>query len=83
VTYPHPFRSAADLIARGRESGLDIAAMMRANEAALRSPAEVAAHVDLVIAAMLSCIERGLAVDGELPGGLKVKRRFAQRSRRP
>jgi L-serine dehydratase len=75
VTYPHPFRSAADLIARGRESGLDIAAMMRANEAALRSPAEVAAHVDLVIAAMLSCIERGLAVDGELPGGLKVKRR--------
>jgi L-serine dehydratase len=48
---------------------------MRANEAALRSPAEVAAHVDLVIAAMLSCIERGLAVDGELPGGLKVKRR--------
>jgi L-serine dehydratase len=75
VSYPHPFRSAADLIARGRESGLDIAAMMRANEAVLRPPAEVAAHIDLVIAAMLSCIERGLAVDGELPGGLKVKRR--------
>ena len=48
---------------------------MRANEAALRAPAEVAAHVDLVIATMLACVDRGLSVDGQLPGGLKVKRR--------
>ena len=75
VSYPYPFRNAADLIARGRESGLSIAAMMRANEEALRPLAEVDAHVDLVIAAMFACIDRGLAVDGELPGGLRVKRR--------
>jgi L-serine dehydratase len=75
VAYPYPFRSSADLLARGRESGLSIALLMRANEAALRPPAEVAAHVDLVIATMLACVDRGLLVDGQLPGGLKVKRR--------
>jgi len=75
VSYPHPFRNAADLLARGQESGLSIAEMMRANEEALRPLAEVEAHVDLVIAAMLACVDRGLAVDGELPGGLRVKRR--------
>jgi L-serine dehydratase len=75
VSYPYPFRNAADLMARGQESGLSIAAMMRANEAALRPLAEVDAHVDLVIAAMLACVDRGLAVEGELPGGLRVKRR--------
>ena len=75
VAYPYPFRSAADLMARGRESGLSFAAMVRANEAALRPLAEIDAHVDLVNAAMLACIDRGLAVEGLLPGGLKVKRR--------
>ncbi len=75
ATYPYPFRSAADLMARGRESGLSFAEMVRANEAALRPLTEVDAHVDLVIAAMLACIDRGLAVEGLLPGGLKVRRR--------
>jgi L-serine dehydratase len=75
VAFPYPFRSAADLLARGREAKLSIAEIMRANEAALRPPPEVAEHVDLVIRAMLACVDRGLAVDGQLPGGLKVKRR--------
>jgi L-serine dehydratase len=75
VAWPYPFRSSADLLAQGRASGQPIALMMRANEAALRPPAEVAAHIDLVIATMLACVDRGLGVDGQLPGGLKVKRR--------
>jgi len=75
VAFPYPFRSSVDLLARGRDSGLSIADLMRANEAALRPPAEVDAHIDLVIATMLACVDRGLAVDGQLPGGLKVKRR--------
>ncbi len=36
---PYPFRSGAELLARGREAGLSIAELMRANEAALRSEA--------------------------------------------
>ncbi|WP_158814456.1 L-serine ammonia-lyase [Methylocapsa sp. S129] len=75
VVWPYPFRSSVDLLARGREGGLSIAHLMRTNEAALRPPAEVAAHIDLVIATMLACVDRGLSVDGQLPGGLKVKRR--------
>jgi L-serine dehydratase len=75
VSYPFPFRSSADLLARGSESGLSIAELMRANEAALRPREEVSAHVDLVIATMLGCVDRGLSVEGQLPGGLKVKRR--------
>ena len=72
---PYPFRSALDLLARGREAGLSIAQIIHANECALRPQTEVDAHVALVIKVMLACIERGLAIDGQLPGGLKVKRR--------
>ena len=75
AAFPHPFRSAVDLLARGDESGLTIAQVMRANEAALRPPAEVEAHVARAIAAMFACVDRGLSAEGELPGGLKVKRR--------
>ena len=72
---PYPFRSGAELLSRGRESGLSIAAMMRANEAALRSAAAAAAHVERVIEAMFACLDRGLTQSGPLPGGLKVERR--------
>jgi L-serine dehydratase len=75
VAWPYPFRSSEDLLARGGESGQPIALLMRANEAALRPASEVSAHIDLVIATMLACIDRGLQVEGQLPGGLKVKRR--------
>ncbi len=72
---PFPYRSGADLLAMGETSGLSIAAMVMANECARHSRAEVDAHVDLVIAVMMACIDRGLSVEGELPGGLRVKRR--------
>ena len=76
-TVPYPYRSAGDLLRMGEASGLSIAAMVEANEHALRAPAEVAAHVTAVAETMLACIDRGLAAEGELPGGLKVKRRAA------
>ncbi len=72
---PHPFRSGAELLARGRESGLSIAALMRANEAALRSEGQVEGHVGRVIEVMFACVDRGLARSGPLPGGLAVARR--------
>ena len=52
-----------------------IAQMMLANERALRSDAEVDAGLAALWAAMDACIDRGLARQGELPGGLRVKRR--------
>jgi L-serine dehydratase len=72
---PYPFRSGAELLARGRETGLSIAELMRANEAALRSQGEADAHAERVIDVMFACVDRGLAHSGPLPGGLKVMRR--------
>jgi len=72
---PHPFRSGAELLARGREAGLSIAGLMRANEAALRPQGEAEAHVERVLDVMFASLERGLTQSGPLPGGLKVMRR--------
>jgi L-serine dehydratase len=72
---PHPFRSGAELLARGRETGLSIAEMVRLNEAALRPEGAADAYASRVIDVMLACIDRGIAQSGALPGGLKVMRR--------
>ena len=75
---PHPFVTAAEMLAMGAKSGLSIAAMKRANETA------GAAHpidknldlgLDRLWGVMNACIDRGLATDGILPGGLNVRRR--------
>ncbi|WP_182084141.1 L-serine ammonia-lyase [Aureimonas sp. ME7] len=73
--WPFPFRNAADMLRMAGVSGLSIADMKRENETRLRSRDEVAAEVDHIWAVMDACIERGLAMEGELPGGLKVRRR--------
>ena len=72
---PYPFRSGAELLARGREAKLSIAELMRANEAALRSEGEADAHAERVLDVMFACVDRGLTQSGPLPGGLKVMRR--------
>jgi L-serine dehydratase len=72
---PYPFHSGAELLARGGESGLSIAGLMRLNEAALRPDSAVDAHVERVIEVMFACVDRGLMQSGPLPGGLKVMRR--------
>jgi L-serine dehydratase len=75
TSLPYPFRSGAELLARGRESRLSIAELMRANEAALRPQGAASAHVDRVLDVMFACVDRGLTQSGPLPGGLKVMRR--------
>ncbi len=72
---PYPFRSGAELLVRGRESGLSIADLMRANEASLRGAEAADDYVDRVLEAMFKCLDRGLERSGPLPGGLKVTRR--------
>ncbi len=72
---PHPFESGADLLRICAETGLTIAQVQMENERVLRSEAEIEAGLDAIRDAMLACIARGLRMDGELPGGLKVRRR--------
>ncbi|QIB33350.1 L-serine ammonia-lyase [Ancylobacter pratisalsi] len=75
IALPHPFRNAAQLLDMSRAAGLSIAGLVAANERARRPHAEVEAHLDRISEAMMACIDRGLASSGELPGGLKVRRR--------
>ncbi|MCB1372420.1 MAG: L-serine ammonia-lyase [Amaricoccus sp.] len=72
---PYPFATAAEMLAMGEASGLSIAAMKRANETAGMSEPELDAGVDRIWSVMDNCIERGLAGEGVLPGGLRVRRR--------
>lgn len=74
---PYPFANAGEMLATGRESGLRIAEMMRANETARRPEAELDAGLGAIWSAMSGCIDRGLRNRGTLPGGLKVERRAA------
>ena len=72
---PYPFETAAQMLAMAGQSGLSIAAMKRANELAVRSKSELDLGLERVWAVMEACIDRGMATDGILPGGLKVRRR--------
>ncbi|GGA61736.1 L-serine dehydratase [Pseudoclavibacter endophyticus] len=72
---PHPFRTSGDLLAQCEATGLSIAQLQFENELAQR-PAEVIREELLHIwEVMRECIDRGLRVDGVLPGGLGVPRR--------
>ena len=82
IEVPHPFGDAAELLARAEGAGLSIAGLMRANETALRSPAEISAGIARIRDAMHACIARGLRSEGRLPGGLRVRRRAPELHRR-
>jgi L-serine dehydratase len=75
---PHPFNSAAELLAEAERADLSIAGLMLVNERVLRPEAEVLAGLDAIHAAMDACVERGMREGGILPGGLAVKRRARQ-----
>jgi L-serine dehydratase len=72
---PYPFADGAELLELGERHGLSIASMVRANELALHPAAELGRHIDRVLTTMMTCIDRGLRTEGELPGGLRVRRR--------
>lgn len=72
---PFDVASGADLLEMGKVSGLSIADMMMANELAQQSREAVEAGIDAIAAAMDASIDAGVAAEGILPGGLKVKRR--------
>jgi L-serine dehydratase len=72
---PHPYADADALLQIGQINGLGIPDIVLCNETAHQSAGELHAAIDRIADVMFDCIERGLQTDGELPGGLKVKRR--------
>ena len=76
--FPYPFGSAAEMLEMGRNSGLSIAQMKRTNEEVHMDRATLDEGLERVWTAMRDCMDRGLAQEGILPGGLNVKRRAKQ-----
>ena len=77
LAVPYPFNNAESMLKMGQASGLSITAMKRANETLSGSDEMLDANLDRIWAVMQACINRGLNQHGQLPGGLKVKRRAA------
>ncbi|MBS0551273.1 MAG: L-serine ammonia-lyase, partial [Proteobacteria bacterium] len=78
----HPFHSAAELLARCRESNASISQLMLENERAWRSDAETRAGLLRIWDVMQLCVRRGCEREGIMPGGLKVRRRAAEMYRK-
>ncbi|MER6831764.1 L-serine ammonia-lyase [Streptosporangium sp. NPDC000563] len=76
---PHPFTTAAELLAQCAETGLSISGLMLENEQAFgRTEAEVRDRLLVLWQVMSECVRRGIDKEGMLPGGLKVRRRAHQ-----
>ncbi|WDI30830.1 L-serine ammonia-lyase [Hyphococcus flavus] len=71
----HSFASAAELLSLCRDQNCSIADVIVENEDEHRPRTETEAMIDKIWFAMRDCVDRGLKTRGELPGGLKVKRR--------
>jgi L-serine dehydratase len=74
----HPFSSGDRLLEITTETGLSIAEVMRRNEHAWRTDAELDAGLDHIWDVMKACVARGCRTEGHLPGMMKVKRRAAE-----
>ena len=74
---PYPFENAAQMLKMANNSGLSISEMKRENEQTNMSKEELTEGLAQVWDTMYNCVERGLREHGELPGGLRVKRRSA------
>ena len=74
----HPFSSGDRLLEITNATGMSIAQLMRENEHAWRTDAELDAGLDHIWEVMKACVARGCRTEGHLPGGMRVKRRAAE-----
>jgi L-serine dehydratase len=79
----HPWHDARSLVAAATGFGGTLGDVVLRNEKGWEErPGEVEEGLDRIWDAMRACIDRGLAREGELPGGLGVRRRAAELLRR-
>ncbi|MER6005068.1 L-serine ammonia-lyase [Nonomuraea angiospora] len=73
---PYPFTTAGELLKHCANTGLSISGLMLENEKAFgRTEAEIRAGILELWRVMTECVRRGIASEGVLPGGLRVRRR--------
>ncbi|HCF64545.1 MAG TPA: L-serine ammonia-lyase, partial [Chitinophagaceae bacterium] len=77
VELPFPVNTAADLLHWCRKTGLNISEVVYENEQAWRTSEATRTGVMRIFEVMKQCVFRGCHTEGELPGGLQVKRRAA------
>ena len=78
----YPFLSAVDLLIHCTKHDMSISDVMLANEKAWRSEEQIRNGLLGIWKAMRSCVSNGCRNEGILPGGMKVKRRAAELSRK-
>jgi L-serine dehydratase len=75
---PFAFRTGDELLQRCAESGLSIAQVMWRNELEWRDADTLRQGLLHIWEVMQACVQRGIAGEGTLPGGFKVRRRAAE-----
>lgn len=75
IKKPHTFKNAAELLQEAQSTGLSISTIMMNNEKCLNDEATIRTKLIEIWQAMRSSVDRGIATEGILPGGLKVNRR--------
>ncbi|HET7396961.1 MAG TPA: L-serine ammonia-lyase [Intrasporangium sp.] len=78
----HPFRTGDELLAHCAATGKSIARLMLENELSWRSEDEVRAGLLHIWDVMQECVVNGIANEGTLPGGLRVRRRAPELARK-
>lgn len=74
---PHRIDHADELETLCERLGKTIAEIVNENELAHRTQAEIDGRLDLLVEVMRTCVFDGCHTEGQLPGGLNVKRRAA------
>ncbi len=72
---PFPVNTSSDLLFWCMKTGLSISDIVLENESAWRSETETKDKLLIIWQTMKECIYRGSHAQGELPGGLRVRRR--------
>jgi L-serine dehydratase len=79
---PYPFLSAVDLLIHCTKHDISVSEVMMANEKSWRSEEQIRSGLLGIWKAMKTCVKNGCSNEGILPGGMKVKRRAAELSRK-
>ena len=82
LRHPLPYSNAAELLALCDEHGVSFCDVAWRNEVAVHGEPGIEQGLDAIWAAMAECTSHGLATEGTLPGGLRVKRRAPEVRRR-
>ncbi|MBL7697098.1 MAG: L-serine ammonia-lyase [Chitinophagaceae bacterium] len=82
VQLPFPINRADDILHWCRKTGLSISEVVLENENTWRSEFETREGLLKIWKVMQECMYRGCHAEGELPGGLNVKRRAASLNRK-